>query len=75
MGMFREVEKAQEHRAARCCACGATCSASAGLLVGIDRAGDRDHARLDLLGPYLMGMAIDSYISQGDLPGLARLLG
>jgi ATP-binding cassette subfamily B protein len=28
-----------------------------------------------LLGPYLMGMAIDAYISKGDLPGLARLLG
>ena len=28
-----------------------------------------------LLGPYLMGKAIDLYISQGDLSGLARLLG
>jgi ATP-binding cassette subfamily B multidrug efflux pump len=27
---------------------------------------------LDLLGPYLMGKAIDEYILQGDLPGLAR---
>jgi ATP-binding cassette subfamily B multidrug efflux pump len=27
---------------------------------------------LDLLGPYLMGRAIDAYILQGDLPGLAR---
>jgi ATP-binding cassette subfamily B multidrug efflux pump len=29
----------------------------------------------DLLGPYLMGKAIDNYINKGDLPGLARLLG
>ncbi len=28
-----------------------------------------------LLGPYLMGLAIDTYINHGDLPGLARLLG
>ena len=30
---------------------------------------------IDLLGPYLMGLAIDSYISKSNLPGLARLLG
>jgi ATP-binding cassette, subfamily B, multidrug efflux pump len=30
---------------------------------------------VDLLGPYLMGLAIDAYISQADLSGLARLLG
>jgi ATP-binding cassette subfamily B multidrug efflux pump len=30
---------------------------------------------LDLLGPYLMGRAIDVYIDRGDLPGLARLIG
>ena len=29
---------------------------------------------LNLVGPYLMGVAIDGYISTGDLPGLARLL-
>ena len=28
---------------------------------------------VDLLGPYLMGMAIDQFISKGDLAGLARL--
>jgi ATP-binding cassette subfamily B protein len=28
---------------------------------------------LDLIGPYLMGQAIDKYILKGDLPGLARL--
>ncbi len=28
---------------------------------------------IDLLGPYLMGMAIDQFISKGDLTGLARL--
>ncbi len=30
---------------------------------------------VDLLGPYLMGLAIDRFINQGDLPGLARLIG
>ncbi len=30
---------------------------------------------IDLLGPYLMGLAIDSYISKSNLPGLAHLLG
>ena len=30
---------------------------------------------VDLLGPFLMGLAIDSYISKSDLPGLAHLLG
>jgi len=29
----------------------------------------------DLLGPYLMGLALDTYINTGDLPGLAQLLG
>ncbi len=29
---------------------------------------------VDLLGPFLMGRAIDLYITHGDLPGLARLL-
>lgn len=29
---------------------------------------------LGLLGPYLMGKAIDTYITKGDMPGLARLL-
>jgi ATP-binding cassette subfamily B multidrug efflux pump len=29
---------------------------------------------LDLMGPYLMGRAIDIFISQNDLPGLARLV-
>ncbi len=30
---------------------------------------------LDLLGPFLMGIAIDTYISKSDLTGLMRLLG
>src|SRR5512140_2784453 len=29
---------------------------------------------IGLLGPFLMGKALDLYISKGDLPGLARLL-
>ncbi len=29
---------------------------------------------IDLLGPFLMGMAIDTYISKSDLTGLAKLL-
>ncbi len=29
---------------------------------------------VDLLGPYLMGLAIDDFIGRGDLPGLARLV-
>jgi len=29
---------------------------------------------VDLLGPFLMGKAIDVYIGHGDLPGLARLI-
>jgi ATP-binding cassette subfamily B protein len=30
---------------------------------------------LTLLGPYLLGLAIDNYILPGDLPGLARMMG
>ena len=30
---------------------------------------------VDLLGPFLMGLAINSFISKSNLPGLARLLG
>ena len=30
---------------------------------------------VDLVGPYLMGLAIDQFINKGDLPGLARLIG
>ncbi|GAB4560546.1 MAG: ABC transporter ATP-binding protein [Anaerolineae bacterium] len=29
---------------------------------------------IDLIGPYLMGLAIDQYIAGGDVPGLGRLL-
>ncbi|MCB9134537.1 MAG: ABC transporter ATP-binding protein [Anaerolineales bacterium] len=29
---------------------------------------------LDLLGPYLMGLAIDQFISKNDIPGLGRLM-
>jgi ATP-binding cassette, subfamily B, multidrug efflux pump len=30
---------------------------------------------VDLLGPFLMGLAIDQYIDKGNLPGLANLIG
>jgi ATP-binding cassette subfamily B multidrug efflux pump len=30
---------------------------------------------LSMVGPYLLGLAIDQYILPGDLPGLARLIG
>jgi ATP-binding cassette subfamily B multidrug efflux pump len=30
---------------------------------------------VDLMGPYLMGLAIDSYIGKANLPGLGRLIG
>ena len=32
-------------------------------------------AAVDLMGPYLLGMAIDTYINKGNLPGLERLIG
>lgn len=72
MGMFREVEKARDTRSTlvrlwsylqrqRWALVGMA------LLVVIT-------SGMDLLGPYLMGRAIDVYIARGDLPGLARLV-
>ena len=73
MSMFREVEKSKNPRGTllrlgvylkpqRWLLAGTT------VLVVIT-------SLVDLLGPYLMGLAIDSYINKNDLPGLARLLG
>jgi hypothetical protein len=44
------------------------------VLIGLDHPGG-DHLDRRPAGPYLMGLAIDTYIATGDLPGLARLLG
>src|SRR5215207_3523687 len=41
---------------------------STGLIVAVNTV-------LTLLGPYLMGRAIDQYILPGDLPGLLRISG
>jgi ATP-binding cassette, subfamily B, multidrug efflux pump len=73
MGMFTEVQKSKDVRATllrlwayidrrRWVLVGT------GILVVIT-------SIVNLLGPFLMGRAIDLYIYQGDLPGLLRLLG
>ena len=73
MGMFREGEKSKDARGTllrlwgylqrqRCMLVGV------GFLVILS-------SLVDLLGPYLMGRAIDQYIDKNDLPGLAHLLG
>ncbi|MBM4429880.1 MAG: ABC transporter ATP-binding protein, partial [Chloroflexi bacterium] len=66
----RRVEKARNPRAAVRRLAGylrtQTLSLSAVISLVVLNAG------LDLLGPYLLGVAIDRYISQGDLPGLAH---
>jgi ATP-binding cassette, subfamily B, multidrug efflux pump len=72
MGMFEETEKSQDTR---------------GTLLRLWSYLRRQHWILmgtgllvvvtsvaDLLGPYLMGLAIDRYINKGDLSGLARLV-
>jgi ATP-binding cassette subfamily B multidrug efflux pump len=72
-GFFREVEKAKDARGTLLRLWGYVqrqrrALAATLLLVTVT-------SLLDLLGPYLMGRAIDVYIDRGDLPGLARLIG
>ena len=71
-GRFMGSPSAAEERAARCSASGATCAHQRGALIAtavlvVLTTG------LNLLGPYLLGVAIDRYILPGDLPGLARI--
>ncbi len=72
-GMFREVEKSKNTRGTLLRLWGylrrqTLPLAFSTVLVIIT-------AIVGLLGPFLMGKAIDTYIDQGDLAGLARLLG
>lgn len=71
MGMFREVEKSKNTRLTLMRLWGYLkryrwVLIGTGFLVVVI-------TFVDLLGPYLMGMAIDEYIVKGNLPGLARL--
>lgn len=73
MGLFREVEKARDTRSTLVRLWGYLkrqrwALVGTALLVVLT-------SGMDLLGPYLMGRAIDLYIAGGDLPGLARLVG
>lgn len=73
MGLLREVEKSKNARATLSRLWGYLRRQRAvligtALLVIVTSA-------VDLAGPYLMGLAIDTYISKGDLPGMARLAG
>jgi len=73
MGMLREVEKSKNARATLVRLWGYLqlqrwMLLGTALLVVVT-------TLVDLLGPYLMGKAIDLYINTGDLPGLARLIG
>ncbi len=73
MGMFREPEKSKNTRGTLLRLWGylqrqSWVLAGSAVLVVIT-------SIVGLLGPYLMGKAIDTYIDHGDLAGLARLLG
>ncbi len=73
MGMFREVQKAKDTRGTLLRLWGYLqrqrwALSGTALLVMLT-------SGLDLLGPYLMGRAIDVYIVKGDLAGLVRLAG
>jgi len=73
MGLFQDVQKSRDTRGTLTRLWGylrrqrGTLIATALLVIVA--------SSLDLLGPYLMGQAIDVYMAQGDLPGLARLCG
>jgi ATP-binding cassette subfamily B protein len=73
MGMFREVEKSKNPRGTLA-RLGGYLKPQLWLLVGTTVLVIVT-SLVDLLGPYLMGKAIDSYINKGDLPGLAHFLG
>jgi ATP-binding cassette subfamily B protein len=71
MGMFSETEKSRNTRGTLLRLWGYLQRQSwvlvgTGLLVAVT-------SLADLLGPYLMGLAIDQYINKSDLPGLAHL--
>ena len=73
MGIFREPEKSKNTRSTLLRLWGylqrqSWVLAGSAVLVVIT-------SIVGLLGPYLMGKAIDTYINHGDLAGLARLLG
>jgi len=71
-GMFREVEKSK-NPLGTLARLGGYLKPQRWLLVGISVLVIIT-SLVDLLGPYLMGLAIDSYINKNDLPGLAHLL-
>lgn len=73
MGILREVEKSKDARGTLL-RLWRYLRPQLGLLVGTMLLVLVTSA-LDLLGPYLMGKAIDLYIAHGDLEGLARLSG
>jgi ATP-binding cassette subfamily B protein len=73
MSMFREVEKSKNPRGTLA-RLGGYLKPQLGLLVGTTVLVVVT-SLVDLLGPYLMGKAIDSYINKGDLTGLAPFLG
>ena len=73
MSMFREVEKSKNPRSTLA-RLGGYLKPQLWLLVGTTVLVVVT-SLVDLLGPYLMGKAIDSYINKGDLPGLAHFLG
>jgi ATP-binding cassette, subfamily B, multidrug efflux pump len=71
MGMFRETEKSKNTRQTLLRLWGYLkrhrwILIGTGILVSVT-------TFVDLLGPYLMGKAIDEFIIKGNLPGLARL--
>lgn len=72
MGMFREVEKSKDTRRTLSRLWGYL-KRQRWVLIGTSFLVIVT-SFVDLLGPYLMGMAIDQFISTGDLVGLSRLV-